>query len=197
MYWQRWISKRWLLFVAPIVLIGALNTKADTERGGSIGGEFTLESIDGPFHLSNLKGKVVVLFFGFTSCPDVCPLSLAKIGACFSSLSAEELDNVRALFITLDPERDTAQIVQTYARYFHPNIIGLSGKRHEIEAVTSQYGIEFERHLAPDSALGYTISHPPAIYLVDTEGNFVSKMMDNDGAQILRRKILKLLAPRQ
>ena len=121
-------------------------------------------------------------------------MSLAKIGASFSSLNANEIEKVRALFITLDPERDSPQRVQMYANYFHPNIIGLSGTSQDIEQVTSQFGIEFERKLVADSALGYTISHPSAIFLVDVHGTFVGKVIDSDGVGALSKNISELLA---
>ena len=160
------------------------------------GGDFTLTSLQGPVNLSDHKGKVVLLFFGYTSCPDVCPLSLFRIGSCLSSLEDEQAEQVSALFITLDPERDTAERMRQYAGFFHPQIVGLTGDAEAIEEVTTRYGIGYERNLAPESALGYSISHPDTILLVNAEGTLVGEVRGDEGSEALRRKVLDLLADR-
>ena len=166
-----------------------------TGRNASAGGDFTLTSDQGPVNLSDHRGKVVLLFFGYTSCPDVCPLSLAKIGACLSSLEDEHAGQVSAMFITLDPERDTPERMQRYAGYFHSRIVGLTGDADAIDDVTARYGIGYERSLAPESALGYSISHPDTILLVDAEGALVGEVRGSEGIEALRRKVLELLDP--
>ena len=158
------------------------------------GGNFTLTSVQGPVNLSDHRGKVVLLFFGYTSCPDVCPISLARIGACLSSLEDEHAEQVSALFITLDPERDTAERMRQYAGFFHPEIVGLTGAAEAIDEVTTRYGIGYVRSLAPESALGYSISHPDTILLVDADGALVGEVRGDEGSEALRRKVLELLA---
>ena len=160
------------------------------------GGEFTLTSLQGPVNLSDHRGKVVLLFFGYTSCPDICPISLARIGACLSSLEAGQAARVSAMFITLDPERDTAERMGRYAGFFHPGIVGLTGDAGAIDDVTGRYGITWERKSSPESALGYSISHPDTILLVDAEGALVGEVRGEDGGEALRRKVLELLAHR-
>ena len=160
------------------------------------GGDFTLTSLQGPVNLSDHRGKVVLLFFGFTSCADVCPLSLARVGACLSSLEAGQADRVSAMFITLDPERDTAERMGQYAGFFHPGIVGLTGDAEAIDDVTARYGITWERKSSPGSALGYSISHPDTILLVDAEGTLVGEVRGEEGGEALRQKVLELLANR-
>ena len=160
------------------------------------GGGFTLDSVRGSVSLDDLEGKAVMLFFGYTSCPDVCPLSLAKIGACLSSLEAGQAQHVEALFITLDPGRDTAERMHRYAEFFHPDIIGLTGAKQEIDEVAARYGIAYERKPAPESALGYTISHPDTILLLDGDGALVDRIGGGEGRETLRGKVLALLARR-
>jgi protein SCO1/2 len=150
------------------------------------GGDFTLTGPDGPLSLSDLRGKVVLIFFGYTACPDVCPISLARIHSCFSAMSAEELDRVRALFITLDPEHDTLDRLQKYTGYLHPNIIGLRDDVETIRSVTDQYGIKFSKILSPESAIGYSISHSTDILLLDSRGKIVE-------SNYLRARIRDLL----
>ena len=186
-----------LVFGLTLVALLAAMPKADASgEDMPAGGEFTLTSLQGPVNLSDHRGKVVLLFFGFTSCADVCPLSLARVGACLSSLEAGQAERVSALFITLDPERDTAERMGRYAGFFHPGIVGLTGDAEAIDEVTARYGITWERRSSPDSALGYSISHPDTILLVDAEGTLVGEVRGEEGGEALRQKVLELLANR-
>ena len=177
------------------LLAGAPMADADT-RTTPAGGDFTLRSVEGPVRLGDLGGKVVLLFFGYTSCPDICPLSLLRIGDCLSSLEKKQAEQVSALFVTLDPGRDTAERMRQYAEFFHPGIIGLTGDPGVIDEVTAQYGIAWERKASPESALGYSISHPDTVLLVDADGTLVGEVRGEDGSEALRERVLELLAHR-
>ena len=189
MFWQRSPIRRLLalIMVALLALPGA--AVATYARGG----DFTLSGPDGPLSLSDLRGKVVLIFFGYTSCPDVCPVSLARIDSCFSEMSSKELEQVRALFITLDPERDTVDRLRQYTGYFHPNIIGLRDEVETIRSVTDRYGIEFSKTIRPESALGYSISHSTDILLLDPNGQLVESIPHNSEPAYLRGRIRALL----
>ena len=183
MCWTKSIIR--FTLVAGVLLGHAAATFAHSVDGENTasayrnGGDFTLNSPHGPLSLSDLRGKVVLIFFGYTSCPDICPLALARINAAFSALSKEELERVRALFITLDPERDTPERLAKYMSYFHPKIIGLRDDEQHIKTVTRQYGVTYARKLMPDSALGYSISHPTDILLLDARGQVVEAVPHN------------------
>lgn len=184
MFWQRSLRR---LFLGLSMLALCANAATST-AGGAKGGEFTLEGPNGPLALSDLRGKVVLIFFGYTSCPDVCPISLARINASFSAMSEDERERVRALFITLDPERDTRERLAKYTGYFHPNIIGLRDDDETISAVAQLYGVQYAREEMPGSALGYSISHPADIFLLDAKGRFVERIPhDARSAHILAR----------
>lgn len=157
------------------------------------GDDFTLNGPDGPVSLSDLRGKVVLISFGYTACPDVCPISLARIDACFSAMSEQEVDQVRALFITLDPEHDTSDRLRKYTSYFHQNIIGLTDDVEAIDAVTHKYGIEYSKDSLPNSTLGYSISHPTDILLLDTRGEFVEAVPYQSEPSYLLARIRALL----
>lgn len=187
-------SKRSLtrLFLSASLLALSVSTAGAAAIGGK-GGDFTLNSPDGPLSLSDLRGKVVLIFFGYTSCPDVCPVSLARIDACFSAMNENELERVRALFITLDPERDTTERLEKYTSYFHSNIIGLRDDAAAIDAVTDQYGVEYSRNEMTDSALGYSISHPTDILLLDADGQVVDVIPHDVKSKQLLARIRDLL----
>jgi protein SCO1/2 len=123
----------------------------------------------GAFHLGDLKGKVVLLFFGYTHCPDVCPTSMANLKQVVSQLGADG-KRVQVVFVTVDPDRDTPQGTQEYASLFDPSFVGLSGSAAELEPVWSSYGIY--RELAPQDAAGnYEIAHTARITVIDPAGN--------------------------
>ena len=196
MFWKRYCSSLVAGLAIATLLIATPTAAGDDRRPVPAGGEFTLRSLQGPVNLSDLRGKVILLFFGYTSCPDICPISLARIGACLSSLEAEQAQRVQGLFVTLDPGRDTAERMSQYAGFFHPGIIGLTGDADAIDLVAAQYGIAWERKAAPESALGYSIAHPDTILLVDADGTLVGEVRGEDGSETLRAKVLDLLARR-
>jgi len=142
----------------------------DDPQRPQIGGEFTLESADGPVSLSDFRGQVVPIYFGFAFCPDVCPTNLALIGGALRSLEPQELAKVQPIFITVDPERDTPERAAEYAEYFHPKMIGLTGSPEQIAAVARKYGVAYMKVEDPDSAMGYTVDHSSRTYLMDQDG---------------------------
>ena len=99
------------------------------------GGDFTLQSVQGEVHLSDFRGKLVVLYFGYTSCPDICPTSMATLKGALNQMSATELQQVQGLLVSIDPARDTLAHVQEYAQYFHTNIRGITGSPEMLQAV--------------------------------------------------------------
>lgn len=189
MFSKRSLTKS-LLVATMLSFLGSAGA-APTDYGK--GGDFALNGPNGPVSLSDLRGKVVLLFFGYTSCPDVCPVSLARMDACFSAMDQMELERVRALFISLDPQRDTLDKLAKYTGYFHPNIIGLTDDVETIDAVTAQYGIEYSRNAMPDSALGYSISHPTDIFLLDRNGRLVEAVPHDIKPRYLLARIRDLL----
>ncbi|MBZ0092468.1 MAG: SCO family protein [Sulfuricellaceae bacterium] len=131
--------------------------------------DFTLESADGPVSLHDFRGKVVLLYFGYTSCPDICPTSLSRMAQALSLLGREERDRVRVLLVTVDPERDTPARLKEYASFFSPNIIGLSGTPKTIARVAKQYGAAFHKHTVA-SSLGYVVDHTALVYVIGKNG---------------------------
>jgi len=140
---------------------------------GKFGGDFTLFQGDKPVKLSDFRGKLVVMYFGFASCPDVCPTTLTIIGSALRQLTAEELKSVQPIFVSIDPERDQGEKLDAYATHFHPAFIGITGTPEEVQKVANQYGGFFIK-VESDSALGYLVEHTSKTYIVSKDGQYVS-----------------------
>ena len=174
MYLTKWINSFCIVFVLQAVL--ATNATADefsTQLSHNPGGEFTLISSQGSVSLSQYRGKVVLLFFGYTSCPDVCPTTLSTLSRVFARLNEDELDKTKALFISLDPDRDTPELLQKYTGYFHPSIIGVTTNVEVLKQVTELYGVAYERKEKASSPLGYVINHTFDVLVVNREGKLL------------------------
>src|SRR5574343_1567339 len=102
---------------------------------GPVGGDFTLQSADGPVSLHDFRGKLVLLYFGYTFCPDICPTSLTATAAGLQQLTPEEARRVAMLFVSVDPKRDTPAHLKEYAAFFHPNITGATGTPEVIAGI--------------------------------------------------------------
>ena len=137
-----------------------------------VGGDFTLTDARGRrVSLRDFRGKLVLLYFGFVTCPDICPTDLAEIGKALRALGPRSRD-IQPIFITLDPPRDTQEILREYARAFHPRMIALTGSPDDIASVARAYKVFYEK-VPVDGATEYTIDHSAFTYLIDREGRYV------------------------
>lgn len=141
----------------------------------AVGGDFTLQSANGPVSLKDLRGKVVLVYFGYTFCPDICPTSLAFTAQALDILDKTELERTQVLFISVDPERDTLEKLKTYGAFFHPSILGLTGTPEEIAAVAKRYGASYRKQ-DTGSAGGYVVDHSSSTYVVDPKGKLVATL---------------------
>lgn len=123
------------------------------------------------FKLSDQRGKVVVLFFGYTHCPDICPTTLTEYQKIHAGLK-ELANRVRFVFITVDPERDTPERLAEYIRYFDPDFIGLTGDRTTLETVWKSYGV-YQQKQDVGSAAGYLVDHSTRLYVVNQQGDLI------------------------
>ena len=134
------------------------------------GGDFTLQSAKGAVNLADFRGKVVVLYFGYTACPDICPTSMATLKAALALLTSAEVAKVQGLFVSVDPERDTLEHILRYVGYFHPSLVGVSGTQAELQEITRRYGAFCRKVEVPGSAMAYTIDHSAILYVLDKQG---------------------------
>ena len=140
------------------------------------GGDFTLQSAHGSVNLADFRGKVVVVYFGYTACPDICPTSMATLKAALALLTPAEAAKVQGLFVSVDPERDTLEHIQRYVSYFHPSLIGVSGTQAELQEITRRYGAFYRKVEVPGSAMAYTIDHSAVLYVIDQQGKLQEKV---------------------
>lgn len=139
----------------------------------AIGGPFKLETGDGKTVTNaDMAGKPFLVFFGYTHCPDVCPTTLSEITAVFKKLGPDA--KIAALFVTVDPQRDTPALMREYASSFDPRIVGLSGSRQAIEAAMRVYHATASK--VPGKDGDYTMSHTAIVYLMDKGGRFVNAL---------------------
>ncbi len=122
------------------------------------------------FNLNDYRGKLILLFFGYTSCPDVCPTTLAELNRSLGELDPEDVSQVQVLFVAVDPARDTPERVQEYVNHFNPAFIGLSGTEEELVPVWNAFGI-FREIAESASASGYLVDHTARVTLIDRDGN--------------------------
>jgi protein SCO1/2 len=133
------------------------------------GGDFTLTAHTGqPFRLSDLRGKAVLLFFGYTYCPDVCPTTLGTM-AQVEKLLPEQRGRLQTVFVSVDPGRDTNPRLEEYLDHFGVAAIAVTGPVPELDAVVKQYAAFYEKQPS-DSAMGYLVDHTSRLYLIDTAG---------------------------
>lgn len=145
------------------------------------GGDFTLTSVNGAQSLSDFKGKWVLLYFGYTYCPDICPTDLGNLAMAYRGLTEQEKSQVQILFVTVDPERDTVERMAEYTRYFDANMVGLTGSNTDIATVAKQYGVVYMKAKNPlnsdaNQHDNYTVDHSAFTYLIDPKGELKTQL---------------------
>lgn len=153
--------------------------------------DFTLRSASGPVSVSDFRGDVVVLFFGYTFCPDVCPTTLADLAGAMRNLG-DEADEVQVVFVSVDPARDTPERLAQYVTSFDPRFIGVTGTEDEIAAVAAVYGIFYEKHEGTPAS-GYLIDHTATAMVIDREGRLKLVLPFGIGPQDIAADLHELL----
>jgi protein SCO1/2 len=144
--------------------------------------EFTLTGPDGePVEARSLRGKPVLLFFGFTNCPNVCPTTLARLSVLMKKLGPEAKD-IQVVFVTVDPDRDTAEVMKRYTASFGPWLLGLTGPEAELTRLSDSYGV-YAAMESSDSKGAYNVMHSTVIFAFDADGRvrlLISDLDDGD-----------------
>jgi protein SCO1/2 len=179
-------------FLAGVVLsVGVILVARDRPAAAAVGGPFRLTDQDGRTVTDDdLKGRTSLVFFGFTHCPDVCPTTLFDISQIMRALGPDA-DRTRAVFITIDPERDTQGVLKDYLSSFDPHVIGLTGDVPAITTAAREYRVYFKK--VPLEGGDYTMDHTAITYLMDKDMRFVSpfslKRSTEEAAADLRRHL--------
>ena len=176
-----------VVFLGTVFLITGRQYGAPT--ASAIGGAFTLVDQDSkPISDTDLKGKPFLVFFGYTHCPDVCPTTLFEVSEVLRALGGDA-EKTRALFITVDPERDTSTVLKDYLSSFDPRLRGVTGDVAQINAVEKSYRVYAKK--VPTTSGDYTMDHTALVYLMDKQGRFIApfnlKRSPSEAAADLRR----------
>ena len=157
-----------------------------------IGGPFAL--LDGHRRLrraNEFRGRVMLVYFGFTTCASICPTDLLEIGKALDRLGASAKQTA-ALFITLDPERDTAEVLKAYVKSFHPQLIGLTGPPADIARVAADFKV-YHAKVPVEGAMGYTVDHSSYIYIVGRDGRYVGFLPPGSNSERIAAALQPLL----
>lgn len=165
----------WAAVVAVAIFLLAQRFVNSREVGDRLGGDFTLTAHTGDrMSNSDFRGKYMLIYFGYSYCPDVCPLELAKMTLGLNALEEEGYDTspLQPLFISVDPERDTVEALAGYVQDFHPRLIALTGTMEEIQDVAKKYRVYFKKRVQ-DGVEGYLMDHQSFIFVMGPDGDYV------------------------
>lgn len=189
-------------FLSAVIWAGALKAEPGTQRRSAAELMDVLmwnrEPVGGPFLLTDhtgarrsdadFRGKLVLVYFGFSFCPDICPTDLQEISRAITLLGRRG-EAIQPVFITLDPERDTAEHLAGYVELFHPRLVGLTGSPAEIRAAADAYKVFYEKAATGDG--GYTVDHSAYVYLMDHDGRYLGFFPPNTSAE----RMLTIIKP--
>ena len=178
---ERWLSGVAVLLALAIVGVAlfwepALPEAPLPKAGMPPGGDFTVQTTQGPLSLHDYRGKLVLVYFGYTYCPDICPTSLAATAEGLRQLTPEELARVAMIFVSVDPKRDTPQRLKEYAEFFHPAIVGATATPEVIAEVAKRYGVFYAEQKVETAGDGYVVDHSADTYIVAPDGQLVGKI---------------------
>ena len=181
------LSTRFMLIMIMVIVMSS--TSANPSK---LGGNFELISHKGEaFQLIDIKGKVGIIFFGFTHCPDVCPNTLLEIQRLIVALD-DQAEEMKVLFISVDPKRDTPEKLDSYVSYFNKNIIGLTGSEEDIAKVLKQFNasVKFSGDTSSDT---YNVEHTANMFLINKQGDIGSIILPRTPFAVLEQQVRKLI----
>ena len=169
----------------------SLSLKATDITGADFGLDLQLSDFNGQARkLADFRGKAVVVFFGYTHCPDVCPTTMSELASAMKKLGAEA-DKVQVLFVTADPERDTPEILKQYVTAFDPRFLGLRGTSEQTAQAAKDFKVLIQKN--PGNAASYTVDHSSGTYLYDPQGRLRVYVSYGQGADVFAHDIAALL----
>ena len=180
-----------LILVMASLFTAAIATSV-AAKSTKLGGDFELTTHLGEsFHLSDISGKVGILFFGFTHCPDVCPTTLLELQRLLNDLG-DQSDAVSVLFVSVDPKRDTPEKLDGYVKYFNKNIIGLTGTEAQLAKVLEQYNSS-AKLIGDTDTDTYNVEHSANLYLINKQGELGSIILPRTPYVVIEQQVRKLI----
>jgi len=175
------------LFAALQIWTGVNQNQDNQLVSQPTGAPFTLMSKEGEVSLSDLNDdQLALIYFGYTWCPDICPMSMVFLARALENLPEELRHQVQPIFISVDPERDTPDRLQAYVEFFEAGIIGVTGEKEELQELAHQYGAYFQ-YVKVDSAMEYAVDHTSDFYLANNQGELITTLSHNtSGHQLLQ-----------
>ena len=159
----------------------------------TFGRDFVLTDQNGAmFDTATLRGKILFLFFGYTTCPDACPMTLSKIASVYALLG-NEASRLRTVYVSVDPERDTPEKLKIYLSYYDLPVVGLTGTAEEIKSVAGDFGVYYSKS-EEETAAGYLVDHTTLIYMIDQDGLLRYLSQPQDPPEVLAGLVRKVLA---
>lgn len=183
------------LLVAVLLLgAGGFLWLTGATGGPSIGGPFTLVNDNGKTVTDrDFRGKYMLVYFGYTYCPDVCPTTLNSIAQAMGRLGAKA-NQVQPIFITVDPQRDTPAVMKQYVSAFSPSLIGLTGTPAQIAAVAKEYRVYYAKHVTGPGPNDYSMDHSSIIYLMGPDGKFIAPIAASGSGAEMAKDIANLVS---
>ena len=162
-----------LLYLSnPYAMVEAANPETSTQAATEIRARFSLVDHQGrAVTEKTYRGKWLLVFFGYTSCPDICPMTLYDIALALKALD-EDADRVQPIFISVDPERDTVDVLAKYIPSFGPSIVGLTGEPEQVKETAQSFRVYYEKVAIPGNPEAYTMDHQSYLYLIRPDGEF-------------------------
>jgi protein SCO1 len=182
----------WLLATAAVIggILWHAGDLVQTTGAAKVGGPFALIDQNGRTRTDkDFRGRFMLVYFGYTNCPDVCPTTLAEMGDALGQLGGGK--RIAPIFVTVDPARDTPRVLKTYVKSFGENFIGLTGNPKAIATVTSEYRVYFRKQDLPTG--GYAMDHSSTIYLIGPDGKFLDHYDESIGPDGLAKELRKRL----
>lgn len=183
--------------IIPIfVLIGFVifMMKQNSSVSSYIGGDFSIPSTKGEYKLKDDRGKVVLLYFGYRFCPDICPTTLSTLASVYSSLAKDHQEKVKLVFISVDSERDTIENLKEYVEFFNPKFIGATDTKKNIDKLVNIYGVKYEKHFPKGKEAGfYTVDHSAEAFIIGKDGEIKEIIPHAEQADLTKEKIINAL----
>ena len=180
--------------VIALVVGGGVAFWVGRDRGPTIGGPFSLTDANGrTVTEADFRGRYMLVYFGYTYCPDVCPTTLNQVAEAMDKLG-EEANRITPVFITVDPARDTPAVIKQYLAAFSPKLVGLTGSPEAIAKVAKEYRVYYAVHQIGGGAADYTVDHSSILYLMGPDGRFIAPIPADDSGADMAAAVSRYIA---